>query len=264
MDFKDLQNDLRDRKLNITEYFMWMFRVLRVFILENKLWVMFLVLTNILTGIMPLNFVKKYIFISIALVFYGRIFIFISYAKVLHRIESTESKYKFKSLILKYLKLLLVMIFIVPFVAVLREQLKFAIKILIKNQILNTQIIGLVFLILTLVLIPYFTQIYTGRDMNIWESFKYNLILARKNKLRIGIPIIILTLLSGSLSMLTYYYNNFEQLYIRNIVIILSASISSIFEIIFVIMYVIVFLNVENDYLKSCGKNVEKIMKSKI
>ena len=100
--------------------------------------------------------------------------------------------------------------------------------------------------------------------MNIWESFKYNLILARKNKLRIGIPIIILTLLSGSLSMLTYYYNNFEQLYIRNIVIILSASISSIFEIIFVIMYVIVFLNVENDYLKSCGKNVEKIMKSKI
>ena len=109
MDFKDLQKDLRDRKLNITEYFMWMFRVLRVFILENKLWVMFLVLTNILTGIMPLNFVKKYIFISIALVFYGRIFIFISYAKVLHRIESTESKYKFKSLILKYLKLLLVM-----------------------------------------------------------------------------------------------------------------------------------------------------------
>ena len=44
MDFKDLQKDLRDRKLNITEYFMWMFRVLRVFILENKLWVMFLVL----------------------------------------------------------------------------------------------------------------------------------------------------------------------------------------------------------------------------
>ena len=156
------------------------------------------------------------------------------------------------------------MIFIVPFVAILREQLKFVTKILIKNQILNTQIIGLIFLILTLVFIPYFTQIYAGKDMNIWESFKYNLILARKNKLRIGIPIIILTLLSGSLSMLTYYYNNFEQLYIRNIVIILSASISSIFEIIFVIMYVIVFLNVENDYLKSCGKNVEKIMKSKI
>ena len=59
------------------------------------------------------------------------------------------------------------MIFIVPFVVILREQLKFAIKILIKNQISNTQIIGLVFLILTLVFIPYFTQIYAGRDMNI-------------------------------------------------------------------------------------------------
>jgi len=95
MDFKDLQMDLYGRKFNITEYFMWMFQVLRVFILENKLWVMFLVLANILTGIMPLNFVKKYIFISVALVFYRRIFMFISYAKVLHRIESTESKYKF-------------------------------------------------------------------------------------------------------------------------------------------------------------------------
>ena len=64
--------------------------------------------------------------------------------------------------------------------------------------------------------------------------------------------------------MLTYYYNNFEQLYIRNIVIIFSESISSIFEIIFVIMYVIVFLNVEYDYLKLHGKNAEKMIENEI
>jgi len=90
-----LQKELFERKFNVLEYFMWMFRILRVFIWENKLWVTGFVLSNILIGIMPVNFVNKYLFMSTVLVYYGRIFIFISYAKVLHRIESTENEYKF-------------------------------------------------------------------------------------------------------------------------------------------------------------------------
>ena len=137
MDFKDLQKKLFERKFNVLEYFMWMFRILRVFIWENKLWVTGFVLSNILIGIMPVNFVNKYLFMSTVLVYYGRIFIFISYAKVLHRIESTENEYKFTNLIVKYLKLLLVLIFSVPLLLVLIKQLKFVTKIITKNQILN-------------------------------------------------------------------------------------------------------------------------------
>ena len=264
MDFKDLQKELFERKFNVLEYFMWMFRILRVFIWENKLWVTGFVLSNILIGIMPADFVKKYWFMSTVLVYYGRIFIFISYAKVLHRIESTENEYKFTNLIVKYLKLLLVLIFSVPLLLVLIKQLKFVTKIITKNQILNGQIIGMVFVVLSLIFIPYFTQIYAGRNMKMWQSLKYNFMLARKSRLRVAIPIIILAVLNNLLLMMNYYHNNFGQLYARNIVTSFVMVISSIFQIVIVIMYVIVFLNVEYDYLKSHRKDTEKMIENEI
>ena len=253
-----MQKELFERKFNVLEYFMWMFRILRVFIWENKLWVTGFVLSNILIGIMPADFVKKYWFMSTVLAYYDRIFIFISYAKVLHRIESTENEYKFTNLIVKYLKLLLVLIFSVPLLLVLIKQLKFVTKIITKNQILNGQIIG------SLIFIPYFTQIYAGRNMKMWQSLKYNFMLARKSRLRVAIPIIILTVLNNLLLMMNYYHNNFGQLYARNIVTSFVIVISSIFQIVIVIMYVIVFLNVEYDYLKSHRKDTEKMIENEI
>lgn len=259
-----MQKELFERKFNVLEYFMWMFRILGVFIWENKLWVTGFVLANILIGIMPVNFVKKYWFMSTVLVYYGRIFIFISYAKVLHRIESTENEYKFTNLIVKYLKLLLVLIFSVPLLLVLIKQLKFVTKIITKNQILNGQIIGMVFTVLSLIFIPYFTQIYAGRNMKMWQSLKYNFMLARKSRLRVAIPIIILTVLNNLLLMMNYYHNvtSISDSFMQETLFVIV--ISSIFQIVIVIMYVVVFLNVEYDYLKSHRKDTEKMIENEI
>ena len=87
--------------------------------------------------------------------------------------------------------------------------------------------------------------------MKIWDSFKYNLELSKKNRLRIIVPVIIIALVNLVFILpFSFQIFNFLPSLITFLISIICGFFSGIFGIADILMKVIVFLNVEYDYLK--------------
>ena len=113
-------------------------------------------------------------------------------------------------------------------------------------------LIAYVAIILAFILnILYFFQIFYVRNMKIWDSFKYNLELSKKNRFRIIVPAIIIVLINlifivpFSISIFT-----FLPTYIGFIASVICGFFSGILGVAGIVMNIVVFLNVEYDYLK--------------
>ena len=293
MNFENLQKDLFERKLNLGEYFAKTFELLKVFLKENKLWFILLAFGN--TWLLFSNILMQHIGISLKiaestgdnrgiigalfsnlLVLFGIVIVslglgllrVIIYMKSGYKIEGKEKEYRFENAFIKYLKYIgLYLLFVI------------AITVVVMILILITTILGIainkatnsVFVGYTIIAIPiiiyiaiilafilntlYFFQIFYIRNIKVWESFKYNLKLSKKNRLRIIVPVIIIVLAS-LIFVVPFVFSVFDfmPIYVGFAASVICGFFSGILGVAGIIMNIVVFLNVEYDYLKKQGE----------
>ena len=289
MNFENLQKDLFERKLNLGEYFAKTFELLKVFLKENKLWFILLALGN--AWLLFSNILMQHIGISLKiaestgdnrgiigalfsnlLVLFGIVIVslglgllkVIIYMKSGYKIEGKEKEYRFENAFFKYLKYIgLYLLFVI------------AITVVVMILILITTILGIainkatnsVFVGYTIIAIPiiiyiaiilafilntlYFFQIFYIRNIKVWGSFKYNLKLSKKNRLRIIVPVIIIVLAS-LIFVVPFVFSVFDfmPIYVGFAASVICGFFSGILGVAGIIMNIVVFLNVEYDYLK--------------
>ena len=288
MNFENLQKDLFERKLKLEEYFSKTFKLLKVFLKENKLW--FILLTAGNTWIFFSSILQQQIAIDIRIaenvgnnreilggLFLNLLIIFsifivllildllrvIIYTKAGYRIEGREKEYRFENAFVKYLKYIgLYLIFVVAIMIIVMVLVLLTIILAIATReidsvfveyiIIATPLIVYIAIILLFVLnILYFFQIFYIRNMKVWDSFIYNLELSKKNRLRIIVPVIIIALVNLVFIIpFSFQIFNFLPSLITFLISIICGFFSGIFGIADILMKVIVFLNVEYDYLK--------------
>ena len=306
MNFENLQKDLFERKLNLGEYFAKTFELLKVFLKENKLWFILLALGN--AWLLFSNILMQRIGISLKiadstgdnrgiigalfsnlLVLFGIVIVslglgllrVIIYMKSGCKIEGKEKEYRFENAFFKYLKYIgLYLLFVI------------AITVVVMILILITTILGIainkatnsVFVGYTIIAIPiiiyiaiilafilntlYFFQIFYIRNIKVWESFKYNLKLSKKNRLRIIVPVIIIVLAS-LIFVVPFVFSVFDfmPIYVGFAASVICGFFSGILGVAGIIMNIVVFLNVEYDYLKKQSEiknenNIDSELKS--
>lgn len=306
MNFENLQKDLFERKLNLGEYFAKTFELLKVFLKENKLWFILLALGN--AWLLFSNILMQHIGISLKiaestgdnrgiigalfsnfLVLFGIVIVslglgllrVIIYMKSGCKIEGKEKEYRFENAFFKYLKYIgLYLLFVI------------AITVVVMILILITTILGIainkatnsVFVGYTIIAIPiiiyiaiilafilntlYFFQIFYIRNIKVWESFKYNLKLSKKNRLRIIVPVIIIVLAS-LIFVVPFVFSVFDfmPIYVGFAASVICGFFSGILGVAGIIMNIVVFLNVEYDYLKKQSEiknenNIDSELKS--
>ncbi|WP_315515364.1 hypothetical protein [Leptotrichia wadei] len=289
MNFENLQKDLFERKLNLGEYFAKTFELLKVFLKENKLWFILLTIGN--AWLLFSNILMQRIGISLKiadstgdnrgiigalfsnlLVLFGIVIVslglgllrVIIYMKSGCKIEGKEKEYRFENAFFKYLKYIgLYLLFVI------------AITVVVMILILITTILGIainkatnsVFVGYTIIAIPiiiyiaiilafilntlYFFQIFYIRNIKVWDSFKYNLKLSKKNRLRIIVPVIIIVLAS-LIFVVPFVFSVFDfmPIYVGFAASVICGFFSGILGVAGIIMNIVVFLNVEYDYLK--------------
>ena len=188
----------------------------------------------------------------------------IIYMKSGYKIEGKEKEYRFENAFIKYLKYIgLYLLFVI------------AITVVVMILILITTILGIainkatnsVFVGYTIIAIPiiiyiaiilafilntlYFFQIFYIRNIKVWESFKYNLKLSKKNRFRIIVPVIIIVLAS-LIFVVPFVFSVFDfmPIYVGFAASVICGFFSGILGVAGIIMNIVVFLNVEYDYLK--------------
>ena len=293
MKFENFQKKLYEKKLEIREYFPVAFETLKVFTNENKLWVIFFVIANIwklFSGIVEskIDDYKFLIFIPnvIATIYIG-IFYIVSIIKIGKRIENKISRYNLKDIIKKYLItiVMLVIMYLVIIEIIFKIINSFQVAIfgiwwmgaqiwvsLHLSYELFLLIFGIVIITLALVIfsaiiflisnIFYFVQIYCIRNISIQEAFKLNLKLLEGNRLRILIPVIPLVVLNliltspfSNIAILdTLSFLKFLPIYAVFPISIIIGTISSLLIIFIIAINVIIYLNVEYDYIKKYNK----------
>ena len=293
MNFENLQKELFEKKLKMGEYFKQTFEVVKVFIAENKLLAglfaaanVFILFFNFLQQNISLEvkiatqvgdtntIVKKSILslmisLGILIISTGVGFIrAIIYSKVTYKIEGRENEYKLKNIAFKYLKfiglylLFTVCIGIVVAVLIILGVILFLLTKNTEIEFLEYLILGIlitIYVIIVLLItlnILYFIQTFFVRDMTIIDTFKYNLCLSKKNRLRILVPLLIVGLINF-IFIIPFFTGVFVFMptYIAFFISIVFGIISGVLSLIATVMNMIIFLNVEYDYLKKVDTN---------
>ena len=275
IDFQNLQDKLIEKKLNLTEYFKESKEVVKVFLKENKLWTVFFIIANIWM-LFSATFQKKLTTESYVRLYdsfsylismlntvasvYSNLFYTAAIMKIGFKIENREDEFTFKKLFLKFLMLTLVYFVISVICGFLT--LPAAIILLYSNaSFLGMIIAGIIIIaviVFGIIMFLYFIQIYCIRKMMIFDVFQYNLEISKGNRMRAIIPIIIFVLLNAILRV-PFSLHLFDKtpLIIIFPISIIVGIISSFLGIFIAVMGVIIFLNVEYDYLKKQNKNLQ-------
>ena len=275
MDFQNLQDKLIEKKLNLTEYFKESKEVVKVFLKENKLWTVFFIIANIWM-LFSATFQKKLTTESYVRLYdsfsylismlntvasvYSNLFYTAAIMKIGFKIENREDEFTFKKLFLKFLMLTLVYFVISVICGFLT--LPAAIILLYSNaSFLGMIIAGIIIIaviVFGIIMVLYFIQIYCIRKMMIFDVFQYNLEISEGNRMRAIIPIIIFVLLNAILRV-PFSLHLFDKIPLIIIfpISVIGGIISSFLGIFISIMGVIIFLNVEYDYLKKQNKNLQ-------
>ena len=275
MDFQNLQDKLIEKKLNLTEYFKESKEVVKVFLKENKLWTVFFIIANIWM-LFSATFQKKLTTESYVRLYdsfsylismlntvasvYSNLFYTAAIMKIGFKIENREDEFTFKKLFLKFLMLTLVYFVISVICGFLT--LPAAIILLYSNaSFLGMIIAGIIIIaviVFGIIMFLYSIQIYCIREMMIFDVFQYNLEISEGNRMRAIIPIIIFVLLNAILRV-PFSLHLFDKIPLIIIfpISVIGGIISSFLGIFISIMGVIIFLNVEYDYLKKQNKNLQ-------
>ena len=271
LDFQNLQDELIDKKLNLTEYLKRSKDVVKVFLKENKLWTIFFIIANIwmlfcaafekkLTSESYVRLYNSFRYLILMLntvaPVYSNLFYTAVIMKMGFKIENREDEFTFKKLFLKFLMLTLVY-FIVSMLGGFLILPAAIILLYSKASLLGMIIAGIIIIaiiVFVLIMFLYFIQIYCIRKMMIFDVFQYNLEISKGNKMRAIIPIIVFVLLNAILRV-PFFLRLFDKI---PLIIILPISaiagiISSFLGIFISVMGVIIFLNVEYDYLEKQG-----------
>ena len=271
LDFQNLQDELIDKKLNLIEYLKRSKEVVKVFLKENKLWTVFFIIANIwmlfcaafekkLTSESYVRLYNSFRYLismlnTVAPV-YSNLFYTAVIMKMGFKIENREDEFTFKKLFLKFLMLTLVYFVISMICGFL--VLPAAIIFLYSNaSFLGMIIAGIIIIaiiVFVLIMFLYFIQIYCIRKMMIFDVFQYNLEISKGNRMRAIIPIIVFVLLNAILRV-PFSLRLFDKIPLIIIFPIsaIAGIISSFLGIFIAIMGVIIFLNVEYDYLEKQG-----------
>ena len=271
LDFQNLQDELIDKKLNLTEYLKRSKDVVKVFLKENKLWTIFFIIANIwmlfcaafekkLTSESYVRLYNSFRYLILMLntvaPVYSNLFYTAVIMKMGFKIENREDEFTFKKLFLKFLMLTLVYFVISVICGFLT--LPAAIILLYSNaSFLGMIIAGIIIIaiiVFVLIMFLYFIQIYCIRKMMIFDVFQYNLEISKGNKMRAIIPIIVFVLLNAILRV-PFFLRLFDKIPLIIIfpISVIGGIISSFLGIFISIMGVIIFLNVEYDYLEKQG-----------
>ena len=275
MDFQNLQDELIEKKLNLTEYLKKSKDVVKVFLKENKLWTIFFIIANIwmlfcaafekkLTSESYVRLYNSFRYLismlnTVAPV-YSNLFYTAVIMKMGFKIENREDEFTFKKLFLKFLMLTLVY-FIVSMLGGFLILPAAIILLYSKASLVGIVIAGIIItaiVIFTVIMFLYSIQIYCIREMMIFDVFQYNLEISKGNRMRAIIPIIIFVLLNAILRV-PFSLHLFDKtpLIIIFPISIIVGIISSFLGIFIAVMGVIIFLNVEYDYLKKQNKNLQ-------
>lgn len=196
----------------------------------------------------------------------------IIYMKSGYKIEGKEKEYRFENAFFKYLKYIgLYLLFVIAITVVVMILILITTILGIAiNKATNSVFVGYtnsVFVGYTIIAIPiiiyiaiilafilntlYFFQIFYIRNIKVWESFKYNLKLSKKNRLRIIVPVIIIVLAS-LIFVVPFVFSVFDfmPIYVGFAASVICGFFSGILGVAGIIMNIVVFLNVEYDYLK--------------
>lgn len=271
MDFQNLQDELIEKKLNLTEYLKKSKDVVKVFLKENKLWTIFFIIANIwmlfcaafekkLTSESYVRLYNSFRYLismlnTVSLV-YSNLFYTAVIMKMGFKIENREDEFTFKKLFLKFLMLTLVYFVISMICGFLA--LPAAIIFLYSNaSFLGMIIAGIIIIaiiVFVVIMFLYFIQIYCIRKMMIFDVFQYNLEISKGNRIRAIIPIIVFVLLNAILRV-PFFLRLFDKIPLIIIFPIstIAGIISSFLGIFISVMGVIIFLNVEYDYLEKQG-----------
>lgn len=196
----------------------------------------------------------------------------IIYMKSGYKIEGKEKEYRFENAFIKYLKYIgLYLLFVIAITVVVMILILITTILGIAiNKATNSVFVGYtnsVFVGYTIIAIPiiiyiaiilafilntlYFFQIFYIRNIKVWESFKYNLKLSKKNRFRIIVPVIIIVLAS-LIFVVPFVFSVFDfmPIYVGFAASVICGFFSGILGVAGIIMNIVVFLNVEYDYLK--------------
>ena len=271
LDFQNLQDELIDKKLNLIEYLKRSKEVVKVFLKENKLWTVFFIIVNIwmlfwaafekkLTSESYVRLYNSFRYLismlNTVVPVYSNLFYTAVIMKMGFKIENREGEFTFKKLFFKFLMLTL-MYFIVSMLGGFLILPAAIILLYSKASLVGIVIAGIIItaiVIFAVIMFLYSIQIYCIREMMIFDVFQYNLEISKGNRMRAIIPIIVFVLLNAILRV-PFSLHLFDK---TPLIIIFPISvivgIISIFLGIFIaIMGVIIFLNVEYDYLKNQG-----------
>ena len=284
MDFENLQRELFDKKLKMVEYFKKTFEILKIFLKENKLCASLFAIGNIWTFFSNATVQNILIKMQIAgqvedreaileavvsalLIFSGILLVSLClgllrgviYTKAAYKIEGRESEYKFKNVFFKYLTFIgiyLLFCIVIGVIIVIMSVMITIFSLITKNfnsRFLKYIMYGVYFIIVIVVAlnILYFMQTLYIRNIKVLEAFKYNLALSKKNRLRILIPTLIITVIN-LVFVLPFSTKLFVFMpsHVVFLIAVVCGFISSILGIAGIIMNTVIFLNVEYDYLK--------------
>ena len=271
MDFQNLQDELIEKKLNLTEYLKKSKDVVKVFLKENKLWTIFFIIANIwmlfcaafekkLTSESYVRLYNSFRYLismlnTVAPV-YSNLFYTAVIMKMGFKIENREDEFTFKKLFLKFLMLTLVY-FIVSMLGGFLILPAVIILLYSKASLVGMIIAGIIIIaiiVFVVIMFLYFIQIYCIRKMMIFDVLQYNLEISKGNRMRAIIPIIVFVLLNAILRV-PFFLRLFDKIPLIIIFPIsaIAGIISSFLGIFISVMGVIIFLNVEYDYLEKQG-----------
>ena len=271
MDFQNLQDELIEKKLNLTEYLKKSKDVVKVFLKENKLWTIFFMVANIwmlfcaafekkLTSESYVRLYNSFRYLILMLNTVAPVYINLFYTAVImkmgFKIENREDEFTFKKLFLKFLMLTLVY-FIVSMLGGFLILPAAIILLYSKASLVGMIIAGIIIIaiiVFVVIMFLYFIQIYCIRKMMIFDVFQYNLEISKGNRMRAIIPIIVFVLLNAILRV-PFFLRLFDKIPLIIIFPIsaIAGIISSFLGIFILVMGVIIFLNVEYDYLEKQG-----------
>ena len=268
MNLENVRKEILGVKLDISEYFSVAFSVFKILLKENKLLMFFsflITLTGVVSGTIVIGAqligeVEIYEYYDIVtkliLAFMSIVYLIFNigspffkgyfFRKVAFKLENNTNNLNLGKLSIKVLKLLGV-ILILSLISIFTEKI--------------SSFVGSVVTIWALL---YFFEAYYIRNLGLKDSAYYSLELSKGNRYRVIVPNLIVGIpsLIGIISavfILSYQRNGFIILMAFFLFTIIAAIVLVYMEI----FNTIVFLNVENHYLKNEGKDSKYNFKDK-
>lgn len=268
MNLENVRKEILGVKLAISEYFSVAFSVFKILLKENKLLMFFsflITLTGVVSGTIVIGAqligeVEIYEYYDIVtkliLAFMSIVYLIFNigspffkgyfFRKVAFKLENNTNNLNLGKLSIKVLKLLGVML-ILSVISIFAEKI--------------SSFIGS---IVTIWALLYFFEAYFIRNLGLKDSANYSLELSKGNRYRVIVPNLIVGIpsLIGIISavfILSYQRNGFIILMAFFLFTIIAAIVLVYMEI----FNIVVFLNVENHYLKNEGKDSKYKFKDK-